>query len=660
VSLNAIGRALGSAYGVEEDMVWRRLADVVRAARAGVDLRPEAAEIADRQLFGATGWPTKLVLGPLLARIGTGGGSMPSAAGRTGNPFLAGDDRAAELAGHAAAERLVNCYLRESEVEPVFVGSTVTIPFPGTGRALVGSLTYHSPIGHHRFRPGFTLRTGRPVDPPDLARLVAAELAADVPGDAVERLVADSVAKTELFLERLPVTGTVDPWHDHNPFLAAEQALRFGHPFHPAPKASGGFGIADVDRYAPEVGASFPLHWVAVDPELLEEERLTTVRSLDPPPALSDAAGARLGGARATWPLLPCHPWQAQHLAASSAVMAALTGAGRLVALGPLGTDVHPTASVRTVWDPASGRQLKLPLSVRITNFVRENTAEHLRRSLDASRLLADLGDLAVATGSPPGTFGVLLELGFRHLVPPAGFPPGEAAAFTAATAVLYREGPPLAGSSSPMVVAGLLDPDPLDGVPPLVRAVQQATGGGSDGRRWFERYLEVSLRPLVRLLVRHGIALEAHTQNSLVVLDGGWPVRFVVRDLEGVSVNGEHPRGGERAGGLVAADSPVFYGEAEVWRRFSYYGLVNHLGQVVATLAEHLGPAEAELWSVVGDVLADEAVRHGSDRAAAPLRHVLDGAELPAKANLRSVLGGHAEQPTWVGVPNPLRTRRR
>src|SRR5438552_2640517 len=83
---------------------WRRLADVVRAARSGVDLPPAAAELTDRQLFHAAGWPTKLVLGPLLARVGTGGGSMPSGTGRAGNPFLAGDDRAAEVAEHAVAE----------------------------------------------------------------------------------------------------------------------------------------------------------------------------------------------------------------------------------------------------------------------------------------------------------------------------------------------------------------------------------------------------------------------------------------------------------------------------------------------------------------------------------------------------------------------------
>src|SRR5947209_10330817 len=224
VSLRAIGEALTAGYGIDEETVWRRLGDVVRAARSGVDLPPPAAEVTERQLFHAAGWPTKLVIGPLLARVGTGGGSMPSGTGRAGNPFLAGDDRAAEVAEHAVAERLVNCFLRESGVEPVLVGSTVTIPFTRTGRAVIGSLAYHSPIGHHRFRPGFTLRTGEGLRSPDLARLIAAELDPDDAGPGgFAPLVADSAAKTRLFLEGLPLTGTVDPWHAPNPFLAAEQ-----------------------------------------------------------------------------------------------------------------------------------------------------------------------------------------------------------------------------------------------------------------------------------------------------------------------------------------------------------------------------------------------------------------------------------------------------
>ena len=659
VALRAVGRALVCAYGVDEDTVWRRLGHVVRAARSGVDLPPEAAEVADRQLFGAAGWPTKLVLGPWLARAGTGGGSMPSGTGRAANPFLAGDDRAAELADHAVSERLVNCFLRESAVEPVQVGSTVTIPLVRTKRAVVASVLHHSAIGHHRFRPGFSLRTGDGLAPGDLATLIAAELdCAEPASDAFRGLVADGAGKTRLFLERLPLTGTIDPWHAPNPFLAAEQGLRFGHPLHPAAKASPGFTAADLDRFAPELRASFGLHWLAVDPALVDEDRLPTVRSLDPPPALCDAAAAQLGPSRATWPLLPCHPWQAEYLNRLP-VVDELVAAGRLVALGSLGSDVHPTASVRTVWDPASGRQLKLPLSVRITNFVRDNRPEQVRRSIDASRAIAALGDLAVAVDLAPATFGVLLELGARWVVAPAGASEADTAALAAATGVLYREGPPMAGSASPMVVAALLEPDSLDGVPPIVRAVQQAGRGDGSARAWLDRYLEVSLRPLTRLLVRHGIGLEAHTQNSLVALDDGWPARFVVRDLEGVSLNRDHPAAGGGFGGVVAADSPALYAAGEAWPRFAYYVLVNHLGHLVATLAEHLGPPEAELWSAVGGVLADEAVRHGADPAAAPLRQLLDAPELPAKANLVSVLGGHGEHPTWVGVPNPLRLRR-
>ena len=661
VALQAIGRALISAYGVDEATVWRRLADVVRAARAGVDLPPLAAEIADRQLFHAASWPTKPVLGPLLARVGTGGGSMPSAVGRAGNPFLAGDDRAAELAEHAAAERLVNCFLRESGVDPVVVGSTATIPFARTRRTVIGSLAYRSPIGHHRFRPGFTLRTGEPIGSTELARLVTAELGSSLAAtdhDAFATLAADSAGKTRHFLERLPLTGTVDPWHAPNPFLAAEQSVRFGHPFHPAAKASIGFTDRDLDEYAPELGSSFPLHWLAVDPALLAEDRLDTVRSLDPPPALCDAAAAPLGPARATWPLLPCHPWQAEHLAGLPAA-AELLAAGRLVALGPLGGDVHPTASVRTVWDPASGRQLKLPLSVRITNFVRENSPEQLRRSVDASRAVAAIGDLDAAVDGPAGAFAVLAELGTRRVVAPEGYPAADAAALAAATGVLYREGPPVAGSASPMVLAALLEPDPIDGVPPIIRAVQHAGGGDGTGRAWLERYLTLSLRALTRLLVRRGIGLEAHTQNSLVALDDGWPVRFVVRDLEGASLNRDHPLAADTFEPMISAGSPALYGETEVWRRFAYFVLVNHLGQLIATLAEHLGPSERELWALAGEVLADEAVRHGVEAAAAPLRPLLDSADLPAKANLVSVLEGHGEQPTWIAVPNPLRSLR-
>ena len=227
--------------------------------------------MTERQLFHAASWPTKLVLGPLLARVGTGGGSMPSGTGRAGNPFLAGDDRAAELAEHAASRAA-------RELLPAGVGR----------RTGAGRLDGHDPLRPHR--PGRRRLAGLPLadrPPPVPPRVHAPDGRSGrrrrprpARGRRADRCrpaapptpsgpsSPTAPAKTRLFLERLPVTGTVDPWHAPNPFLAAEQSLRFGHPFHPAPKASRGFTPPISTAYAPELGASFPLHWLAVDPAL--------------------------------------------------------------------------------------------------------------------------------------------------------------------------------------------------------------------------------------------------------------------------------------------------------------------------------------------------------------------------------------------------------
>ena len=666
VALYAVGHALMKAYGIDERKIWRELAGGLRAGAAAIGLPPAVAAMVDRHLFRAGTWPTKLLLGPLLARRGTGGGSMPSAAGTTGNPLLEADRRACELAQDATVERLLNSYLRESAATPAVDrtarGATVTIAFPLMGVSIVGPAAYLSAIGHHRYGPGFEVRPGDGTTRPlsgygEVASLVTGELAAADP-DPIEgsvrraalcAQVEDSAAKTERYLEHCLADGDGSLLHAPDPFLAAEQGLLLGHPFHPAAKASEGFDDEDLERYAPEMRASFPLHWLAAAPHLVAEERLDDGPPLDPPEDVRRAAAARLEDGRSAWPLLPCHPWQAAHLARLPAA-AELFAAGTLVALGPLGPRVHPTSSVRTVWDPGWGRLLKLPLSVRITNFVRENPPEHLRRSIDVSRVLAGLGDLEPWSGLASPSFTVLREIGYRMIVSPSE-------PLSAATGVVYREAPTIGRgpAAAPMVVAVLLEPAPSDGLPPLVRAVEQAGRGPAHVRAWLRRYLEISLVPLSRLLVRAGVSLEAHTQNSLVKLDGGWPGRFCVRDLEGASINGAHQRAVDGYGGLIPAGSPAFYPESEAWQRFTYYVLVNHVGQLVATLAEHLGPLEAELWDVVRHILTGQAEQHGTDPAAAPLRRLLDQRELPAKANLRSRFGQHSERPLYVGIPNPL-----
>ncbi|MGD7217343.1 IucA/IucC family protein, partial [Ralstonia pseudosolanacearum] len=222
-------------------------------------------------------------------------------------------------------------------------------------------------------------------------------------------------------------------YHDHaprreqpaTPFVGAEQALLFGHVFHVTSKASEGFSEDDMQAYAPELGASFRLHYFAVSSRLFDAR---TIDASQPPidPEAMHAATALLGDSE--YRLLPCHPWQAGHLL-RQAVIQSLIARRELISLGALGEVVWPTSSVRTVWLPRQRQFLKLSLDVRITNFVRNNPPEQVARALDASRYLAALP----AACRSSEAFEILLDAGSASLAV------GDEA-LRASTTVVYRQ----------------------------------------------------------------------------------------------------------------------------------------------------------------------------------------------------------------------------
>jgi len=572
------------------------------------------------------------------------------------------------LAERAAQQRLLNSFLRETGSFLRETGSLLRetggpaaaaevplrVPLPESGAVLLGTLRYWSVLGHHAYGDEFRVQTDGsdvtiPIGHRDLVALLLTELAAlaagagDAPSDGPhgprrqEELAAqidNSVARTTFYLEcgRVPPPGMADP-----PALTrrAEQSLLFGHPFHPTPKSAEGFSAADLGAYAPELGASFALHYFAVAPELLVEDRVSSGRWV--PSEVQEQAERLLGPERAGHALLPVHPWQAGYLRRQDSVDA-LVADGALVPLGPLGNEVYPTSSVRTVCDPGFATSWKLPLHVRITNFVRNNPVEHARRAADASRLIKTLRGEWTQDG-----FEVLLETGYRTV---------DATALAADLAVLYRENPFVTRAEAPQVVAGLLEENPDGKESEMLRHVRQATGrpegslpAGHVGV-WLRRYLEISLLPLLAVFHVHGISLEAHVQNSLLHLEGGWPARFFVRDMEGTSVSRQRWEAGGRA--AFPADSPVLYDDAEAWLRLRYYAVTNHLGHLVHVLGRQTGVDELQLWRGVRELLQEAS----PSRYAADL---IDSPVLPAKANLIGRFAGRGERPLYVDVPNPM-----
>jgi siderophore synthetase component len=445
-------------------------------------------------------------------------------------------------------------------------------------------------------------------------------------------------------------------------YLASEQSLVAGHRFHPAPKARG----ADPREwlpFAPEAGARFPLRFLAVRADVLRCDGDTTgLDRLGSPPAPPGYA------------VLPAHPWQLRLLDRQPWLASALRD-GLLIDLGPGSREVAATSSVRTVYDPAADIFCKFSLNVRITNCVRKNSWYELAGAVALTRLLGPVfTDLAARF---PGT-AMLGEPGYRTASLAAGErASGEAAAERASEraageratqeraneeaveglSVIVREGVAchLAPAVTPVLAAALAEP--AGGRP------GETAGGLLDGRDpewlvgWWEAYVRAVAPPVLHALAGHGVVLEPHLQNVLVGMNyDGMPVQANFRDMEGTKLL--VPRHDATLATLEPGIARALGYDAErAWNRVTYCLIVNHLAEIAAAIADrHPGPQdrfEAGLWHRAGRLLMSLADDHGWPP---PLRAVLAGAPLPAKANLRlRWMRGPDREAGYLTVPSPL-----
>ncbi len=436
----------------------------------------------------------------------------------------------------------------------------------------------------------------------ELLALVDAELTA-ITGASADHLLGQIEASNGLIRDALrqrPV-GVKPPPDTASIYLDLEQSLLTGHRNHPAPKARSG-RPEEIRRYAPELGARFQLHQLAVRSELVSEIRMTGTETIDEERA---PAGYRL---------LPVHPWQYAILSRGSDLPAALTD-GRAIDLGPGGPLMRPTSSVRTVAADGSGF-IKLSLSVLITNCLRINPWPEVQAAVTLAGLLEPLRRELVSRF--PGTLLLRETAGLT-----ADLGPGTADQL----GVIRREG--WAGSlrpgALPVPVAALTEPVPH---PLLAGLLRRITADRSRLLDWWRRYLRLLLPPVLHAYARHGVVFEAHQQNVLVALAGdGMPVQVVLRDLEGVKLVQEQ-RGEDLAAMPDRVRAHVGTPRGRGWDRVAYCLLVNHVGGLSAALADHDPGVEPALWEAVRDVLAEV-------EPFAELEAVLAGEPVPAKTNL-------------------------
>ncbi len=396
-----------------------------------------------------------------------------------------------------------------------------------------------------------------------------------------------------------------------------------GHPVYPAAQCRLGFSAGDYLHYAPEYYPTFELAWVALPAAAVRHAGGEAATWWPVPEQVGLPAGLA-----ATHELLPVHP-----VSARAALPAALHDRGLLAEahIAPSSyLRVIPTLSTRTVSvcdDPAS--HLKLPLPTSTLGL--RNRRVITPGSLADGRLVQ--GILAAAARIDP-----LLD---RLLVTDEGT---YGHAGHESLGYLLRRYPPGLEDSDIVSVGALLAPVPRAGhghAAPLVIEDLSSRWFGGDLSSLLDVYFRALFDTHVRLLARYGIALEAHQQNTALVVDGSG-IRLLIKDFDGALIHLPRLRNALGARGEISAPPPAAFADQRMLTGSDdsladvFITIVVHLcaGAIAFGLAERGAAGQAELLGLIRRRLESAVERHAGPGPAALLRaRLFDARRLPGKS---------------------------
>lgn len=299
-----------------------------------------------------------------------------------------------------------------------------------------------------------------------------------------------------------------------------------GHPYHPCYKSRIGFTPQQNRSYGPEFQPDIRLFWLAAHCDELiwnVEDRCGWHRFLEKELAREDRERFRgqlksLGLRVDDYACIPVHPWQWSYLQEKHSELFANH---RLIPLGYGSDRYRPQQSIRTLTCVSGeGRgDVKLSLGIVNTSSMRHLTVQStvaapavsawLQKVADAdpylreSRLILLHEYAGISFPAAGGALGAIWRENVHRYLEPGE----EAVPFFTLTAI---------------EAAGM----------PFIAPWITRYGMGA----WFGQLLRRCVIPTVHLLVAHGIVLESHGQNMLLVHRDGLPERVALRDFhEGV-----------------------------------------------------------------------------------------------------------------------------
>nr|WP_282435683.1 IucA/IucC family protein [Paenibacillus sp. SZ31] len=407
---------------------------------------------------------------------------------------------------------------------------------------------------------------------------------------------------------------------------ALESHMTDGHLYHPSYKSRLGFSLKDNLAYGPEFNSEVALVWVAVRKEFAQtavsagytSEELVgqhlTAEDVQRFHQMLECDGKEGAVTDDSYVFIPVHPWQWEHQLET--VYARQLMDRDIVYLGPSSSPYRAQQSIRSLSNRVNPESPYIKLALSITNT--SSTRILAQHTTQNAPLISDWLDELVRGDEllQQAQFGILKEimgLSFRYEQLPAtqyGRAYGTLGAiWRENVSVHLKEGETAWPLNALMLVQ-------RDGVPFIQDAVER-----HGVEKWSEALVRTVTLPIIHLLYAHGIALESHAQNIILVLEDDLPKRIIIKDLhDGVRYVPDQLLHPERA--------PKLNPEPETHRKFNRYSFI-YAGDVsevrdytydaffficmtdIALALEKFGLSEEAFWQLCAGVIVDYQKQH-------------------------------------------------
>ncbi|MBL0388486.1 IucA/IucC family protein [Tumebacillus sp. ITR2] len=464
---------------------------------------------------------------------------------------------------------------------------------------------------------------------------------------------------------------------DFDAGLFFEQMCVEGHNLHPGAKTKMGMEPRDVLAYAPEFHGRPRLRWVAIRREWAGWSYAAQGEA-EPNAALFTewpgvAVGVRmemerLGLSEHAYLAVPVHPWQYEHVL-RDLYRRELT-AGLVVPLPGVVTAAGATSSFRTVISDQLGKKarrlaVKVAVNSQMTSTVRSisrNTA------FNGPRFTTLIRDVMSREPKLAETFVPVNEIAGFYFQPGANESDGELGKLKSRNlTAVWREDVSQHVGGDELAIAGIAyyAESPVSGrtvLEELVEAYAQTVGVDNlqmAAHHFMVEYAEIAVPGFLTLMVKYGIGLEGHLQNSVGVFRAGRPQRMLFRDWGGVRISRERLEGQGLHLDLMPGSVVLTDDVREMQNKVFYTVYQNHLAEMILQLSKHFGLSETALWREIrriSDAVFEDLLKNPqtADSARVDLE-ALYRAEVEHKALTTMRLSSEEKGYSYATVANPL-----